>query len=57
MTRLERVIEGFNDYDKFLEEMIIKTNDNMQEYKLNQLRNRVSLLVGELRRYGCRREN
>ena len=57
MTRLQRVIEGFNDYDKFLEEMIIKTNDNLQEYKLNQLRNRVSLLIGELRRYGCRREN
>ena len=57
MTRLQRVIEGFNDYDKFLEEMIVKTNDNYQEYKLNQLRNKVSLLVGELRRYGCRREN
>ena len=57
MTRLQRVIEGFNDYDKFLEEMIVKTNDNYQEYKLNQLRNKVSLLVGELRRYGGRREN
>ena len=57
MTRLQRVIEGFNDYDKFLEEMIVKTNDNLQEYKLNQLRNRVSSLTDELRRYGCRREN
>lgn len=56
MTRLDRIIKGFNDYDKFLEEMIIKTNDRVKEYKLNQLRNDVSLLIGELKRYGCRRE-
>ena len=56
MTRLDRVIKGFNDYDKFLEELIIKTNDKVKEHQLNQLRYDVSLLIGELKRYGCRRE-
>lgn len=56
MTRLDRIIKGFNDYDKFLEELIIKTNDKFKEHQLNLLRNDISLLIGELKRYGCRRE-
>ena len=56
MTRLDKIIKGFNDYDKFLEELVIRTNDKAKEYQLNQLRNDVSLLIGELKRYGCRRE-
>lgn len=56
MTRLDRIIKCFNDYDKFLEELIIRTNDKVKEHKLNLLRNDVSLLIGELKRYGCRRE-
>ena len=56
MQRVQRIIKGFNEYDKLLEEMINKTGDKVKEYQLNQLRNEVSLLVGELRRFGCRRE-
>ena len=56
MQRVQRIIKGFNEYDKLLVEMINKTGDKVKEYQLNQLRNEVSLLVGELRRFGCRRE-
>ena len=56
MTRLNRVIKGFNDYDRFLEELVIKANDRIKEDQLNRLKNDVSLLIGELKRYGCRRE-
>ena len=56
MTRLNRVIKGFNDYDRFLEELVIKANDRIKEDQLNRLQNDVSLLIGELKRYGCRRE-
>ena len=54
MTRLERVIKAFNQYDTMVDEIIWCKE---QEDKLNELRNEVSLLVGELKRYGCRRQD
>ena len=56
MTRTQRVIKAFIDYDRFLTEMIVKTNDRRKEEQLVRLRRDVSILVKELRRYGCRRE-
>ncbi len=56
MTRLDRVIKGFNDYDNFVKDRMLRTNDNIKEAELKKLRNEVSLLIGELKRYGCRRK-
>lgn len=55
MTRLDRVIKGFNDYDNFIKDLQIRTNDNIKDAELSKLRYDVSLLIGELKRYGCRR--
>ena len=57
MTRLDRVIKGFNDYDKLCSTYIDDTDDTISRRQLQELRNEVSLLVGELRRFGCRKEN
>lgn len=66
MTRLNRIIKAFNDYDNFVKEhsiigMFEKINldyTTLEEYaELNSIRNEVSLLIGELKRHGCRREN
>lgn len=65
MTRLDRIIKAFNDYDNFA-----KNNSFIREYEelgweyttteeyaeLTKIRNELSLLIGELKRYGCRRE-
>lgn len=56
MTRLQRVIKGFNDYDNFVKDLQLKTNDYSKEQELKQLRYDVSLLIGELKRFGCRRQ-
>lgn len=56
MTRLDRVIKGFNDYDNFIKDLQIRTNDKIKDAELSKLRHDVSLLIGELKRYGCRRE-
>ena len=67
MTRLERVIKAFNDYDNFVKDNTLigflqygKTKFNTaqeQDKEINRIRNEVSILIGELRRHGCRREN
>ena len=66
MTRLNRIIKTFNDYDNFVQKNTLigvfetKGMDytKLDEYaELNNIRNEVSLLIGELKRYGCRREN
>ena len=60
MTRLERVIKGFNDYDKLVEQLIGWIDEEegvVAEHRVNKIRDEVSLLIGELRRFGCRREN
>ena len=57
MTRLERVIQAFNDYDNLVEELSLRNSDNSQNSALNDLRDRVSVLIGELKRHGCRRKD
>lgn len=56
MTRLDRIIKAFNDYDDLVEELALRNSDNSQDRTLKELRDRVSLLIGELKRHGCRRK-
>ena len=65
MTRLNRVIKAFNDYDNFVKQNtligIFETkgadSTKLAEYdELNKIRTEVSILIGELKRHGCRRE-
>ena len=62
MTRLDRVIKGFNDYDKLVQELTSLLDEResiiesiVAEQRINKIREEVSVLVGELNRYGCRR--
>ena len=66
MTRLDRVIKAFNDYDNFAKknsligyfETVGLDYTKLDEYaELNNIRNEVSLLIGELKRHGCRRKD
>jgi hypothetical protein len=60
MTRLDRVIKAFNDYDNLVKQLITWLDDidgAVAEYRVNKLRNEISPLIGELKRYGCRRKN
>ena len=60
MTRLDRVIKGFNDYDNLVKSLIMlldEVDGTVAERRVSKLRDEISLLVGELKRYGCRREN
>ena len=56
MTRLDRIIQAFNDYDNLVDELALRNSDNSQDKTLNDLRNKVSILIGQLKRHGCRRE-
>lgn len=59
MTRLDKVIKVFNNYDKLVLELTAWLNEPeaiVAEARLNKLREEVSPLVRELKRYGCRRE-
>jgi hypothetical protein len=57
MTRLDRIIKGFNDYDRLVSTYIDDTDETISRRQLSELRNEVSLLIGELKRFGCRKEN
>ena len=63
MTRLDRVIKGFNEYDKLVQELTswLKEHDEHEAivagYRADKIREEVSLLLGELNRYGCRRKD
>ena len=60
MTRLDRVIKGFNDYDKLVQELtswLFTYEAVVANERANKIREEVSVLVGELNRYGCRRKN
>lgn len=55
MTRLDRVIKCFNDYDKLVKLLIdnlgkwpSEIHKAVAESKVNKIRDEVSLLVGEL---------
>lgn len=57
MTRLDRIIQAFNKYDEMVRDLAWNNNDGSKECELNELQLEVSLLIGELKRYGCRRKN
>ena len=67
MTRLDRIIKAFNDYDNFVKDNTLvgflecgRTKFNTAEEQkeaIKRIRNEVSVLIGELKRHGCRREN
>jgi len=63
MTRLDRIIEAFNDYDNFIKANTLigviehgkiepNTVDEQRE-ELEMIRDKVSVLIGELKRFGC----
>ena len=56
MTRLNRIIKVFNDYDDLVEELALRNSDNSQNKALEELRHKVDILVWELKNHGCRRE-
>lgn len=65
MTRLDRIIKCFNDYDNLVKKASFMgiyeergwDYTTLDEYaELINIRNEVSLLIGELKRHGCRRE-
>lgn len=55
MTRLERIIKAFNEYDEIVDDLSWNNNDGSKEYVLEELRKDVKSLIAELKRYGCRR--
>lgn len=65
MTRLNRIIKAFNDYENFIKNNTLigmfeskgADSTKLDEYaELQNIRSEVSLLIGELKRHGCRRE-
>ena len=57
MTRLNRIISAFNEYDEIVENLAWNNNDGTYERELKKLRKEVSELIVELKLHGCRREN
>lgn len=60
VNRLDRVIKAFNDYDNLIKELTKWLNEPeslVAEYRVDKIREEVSLLIGELKRYGCRRKD
>lgn len=66
MTRLNRIIKSFNDYDNLIKELLewFNESDNIlinaegivAKHRLSKIQDDTSLLISELKRYGCRRE-
>jgi hypothetical protein len=63
MTRLDKIIKGFNDYDNLIKELISWLEDNnldhdaiVAEFRVDEIRKEVSSLIGELKRFGCAKE-
>lgn len=59
MTRLDKIIKGFNEYDNLVKQLIEcldEVDGCVVEHRVNKLRNEISTLIGELKRYGCRRQ-
>ena len=57
MTRLDRIIKAFNDYDEIVENLSWNNNDGTYERELKILRKEVSELIVELKLHGCRRKD
>lgn len=56
MTRLERIIKVFNEYDEIVDDLAYNNNDGSREHVVKELRKQVKSLIAELKRYGCRRD-
>lgn len=66
MTRLDRIIKAFDDYDNFVKNNTlagffecgeIKSNTVYEQKEdLDRIRNDVSVLIQELKEHGCRRK-
>ena len=56
MTRLNRIIKAFNDYDDLVDELALRNSDSSQNNAQKKLREEVKFLIAELKRYGCRRD-
>lgn len=54
MTRLDRIISAFNDYDKLIKSYVLNAEELL---KVCQLRRDVSVLIDELKLHGCRRKD
>jgi hypothetical protein len=60
LTRLDRIIKGFNDYDNLVKQLIEwldEVDGTVAELRVTKLRNEISPLIGELKRYGYRRRD
>lgn len=59
MTRLDKVIKGFNDYDNLVRSLIMMLDEidsSVAEHRANKLRSELSSLIDELKMFGCRRQ-
>ena len=59
MTRLDRVIKGFDNYDNLVRSLILMLDEidgTIAEARVNKLRNELNPLIRELEKFGCRRK-
>ena len=56
MTRLERIIKAFDDYDDLVDELALRNHDSSQNNAQKKLKEDVSVLIEELEQHGCRRK-
>lgn len=57
MTRLDRVLELFHDYDDLLDYYVQRSNHIPSHVALERLRAEKEKLTQELIEHGCRRKN
>ena len=56
MTRLDRIIDAFKQYDEIVEDLAWNNNDGSRERVIKELREEVACLIVELEKHGCRRK-
>ena len=56
MTRLDRIIDAFKQYDEIVEDLVWNNNDGSRERVIKELREEVTCLIVELEKHGCRRK-
>lgn len=57
MTRLDRVLDIFDRYDKLISIYIDPSDQTISKRELDQLRKEKETLTQELIEHGCRRKN
>lgn len=57
MTRLDRIIKAFNDYNDLVDELALRNSDSSQNNAQKKLIEEVLVLINELEQHGCRRRN